>query len=163
MARCFRARSVRGKSQAGLTLVELVVAFTIMALLTTMAVPLARYKVQRDKERELRASLREIRKAIDDYKDASLSNKIEIKLGSEGYPETLQILVDGVKLLQDPTGKKIKFLRRIPVDPFTNSRDWGLRSTQDDPSSKSWGRQNVFDVYTKSFDRARDGTPYAEW
>ena len=142
---------------------ELVVAFTIMALLTTMAVPLARYKVQRDKERELRASLREIRKAIDDYKDASLSNKIEIKLGSEGYPETLQILVDGVKLLQDPTGKKIKFLRRIPVDPFTNSRDWGLRSTQDDPSSKSWGRQNVFDVYTKSFDRARDGTPYAEW
>jgi general secretion pathway protein G len=134
-----------------------------MALLTTMAVPLARYKVQRDKERELRASLREIRKAIDDYKDASLSNKIEIKLGSEGYPETLQILVDGVKLLQDPTGKKIKFLRRIPVDPFTNSRDWGLRSTQDDPSSKSWGRQNVFDVYTKSFDRARDGTPYAEW
>ena len=154
---------MRRKTQSGLTLVELIVAFTIMMILTSMAVPLARYKVQRDKERELRASLREIRKAIDDYKDASLSNKIEIKLGSEGYPETLQILVDGVKLLQDPTGKKIKFLRRIPVDPFTNSRDWGLRSTQDDPSSKSWGRQNVFDVYTKSFDRARDGTPYAEW
>ena len=153
----------RKHKQAGLTLVELVVAFTIMALLTTMAVPLARYKVQRDKERELRASLREIRKAIDDYKDATLAGKIEVKLGTDGYPESLQVLVDGIKLLQDPTGKKIKFLRRIPIDPVSGSRDWGLRSTQDDPSSHSWGRQNVFDVYTKSFDKARDGTPYAEW
>ena len=149
--------------ERGLTLVELVVAFSIMALLTTMAVPLARYKVRRDKERQLTYALREIRKAIDDYKDAALAGKIEVKLGTEGYPETLDQLVDGVKLLQDAQGKKIKFLRRVPLDPMTNTRDWGMRSMQDDPSSKSWGRQNVFDVYTKSFERARDGTQYADW
>jgi general secretion pathway protein G len=107
--------------------------------------------------------LREIRKAIDDYKDAALAGKIEVKLGTEGYPESLDQMVEGVKLLQDATGKKIKFLRRIPIDPLTNTRDWGLRSMQDDPKSQSWGRQNVFDVYSKSIDRARDGTPYAEW
>jgi general secretion pathway protein G len=155
--------SRRQKRQAGLTLVELIVAFTIMAMLTTMAVPLARYKVRRDKERELTYALREMRKAIDDYKDAALAGKIEVKLGTEGYPETLEQLVDGVKLLQDAQGRKIKFLRRIPLDPMTNTRDWGLRSMQDDPNSQSWGRQNVFDVYTKSTERARDGTPYSEW
>jgi general secretion pathway protein G len=149
--------------QRGFTLIELIVAFTIMALLTTMAVPLARYKVRRDKERELVYALREIRKAIDDYKDASLAGKIEVKLGTEGYPESLEQLVNGVKLLQDADGKKIKFLRRIPLDPMTNSRDWGFRSMQDDPNSQSWGRQNIFDVYSKSTDRARDGTLYADW
>jgi general secretion pathway protein G len=153
----------RRKSQRGLTLVELIVAFTIMALLTAMSVPLARYKVRRDKERELRIALREIRKAIDDYKDASLAGKIEVKLGTDGYPETLEQLVEGVKLLQDAEGKKIKFLRRIPRDPMTGTTDWGLRSEQDDPKSTSWGRQNVFDVYTKSLERASDGTPYSEW
>ena len=153
----------RRKNQRGLTLIELIVAFTIMALLTSMAVPLARYKVLRDKERQLVYALREIRKAIDDYKDAALAGKIEVKLGTEGYPESLDQMVEGVKLLQDATGKKIKFLRRIPIDPLTNTRDWGLRSMQDDPKSQSWGRQNVFDVYSKSIDRARDGTPYAEW
>jgi general secretion pathway protein G len=153
----------RSKGERGLTLVELIVAFTIMALLTTMAVPLARYKVRRDKERELRYALREMRKAIDDYKDAALAGKIEVKLGTDGYPETLDQLVQGVKLLQNAEGKKIKFLRRIPVDPMTNTREWGMRSEQDDPASQSWGRQNVFDVYTKSTDRAADGTPYAEW
>jgi len=155
--------SERRRSERGLTLVELIVAFTIMAMLTTMAVPLARYKVQRDKERQLTYALREMRKAIDDYKDAALAGKIDVKLGTEGYPETLDQLVDGVKLLQDAQGKKIKFLRRIPIDPMTNSRDWGYRSMQDDPKSQSWGRQNIFDVYSKSTDRARDGTPYAEW
>jgi general secretion pathway protein G len=156
-------RHGKRKNQRGLTFIELIVAFTIMAMLTTMAVPLARYKVRRDKERQLVYALREIRKAIDDYKDAALAGKIEVKLGTEGYPETLDQLVDGVKLLQDANGKKIKFLRRIPVDPLTNTRDWGLRSMQDDPKSQSWGRQNIFDVYSKSIDRARDGTPYAEW
>ena len=142
---------------------ELIVAFTIMALLTTMAVPLARYKVRRDKERELRYSLREVRKAIDDYKDAALAGKIEVKLGTDGYPETLDQLVQGVKLLQSSTGKKIKFLRRIPIDPMTNAREWGMRSMQADPASQSWDRQNVFDVYSKSTERAADGTLYAEW
>jgi general secretion pathway protein G len=154
---------MKRKGERGLTLVELIVAFTIMALLTVMAVPLARYKVRRDKERELVYALREIRKAIDNYKDTSLANKIEVKLGTEGYPESLDQLVQGVKLLQDAEGKKIKFLRRIPLDPMTNTRDWGLRSTQDDPSSRSWGRQNIFDVYTKSTESARDGTPYSQW
>ena len=151
------------RGERGLTLVELIVAFTILALLTGMAVPLARYKVRRDKERDLQYALREIRKAIDDYKDAALAAKIEVKLGTEGYPESLEQLVDGVKLLQDAEGKKVKFLRRVPLDPMTNTREWGMRSMQDDPKSNSWGRQNVFDVHTKSFERARDGTPYAEW
>ena len=146
-----------------MTLVELIVAFTILAMLASMSVPLARYKVRRNQERELRHALGEIHKAIDDYKDATLSKKIEEKLGTEGYPESLEQLVEGVKLLQSPDGKKIKFLRRIPLDPMTNTREWGLRSMQDDPKSQSWGGQNVFSVYTKTFARAADGTPYSEW
>jgi general secretion pathway protein G len=144
-------------------MVELIVSFTILGLLTTMAVPLAAYKVRRDKERELRYALREIRSAIDAYKDATLQGKIEVKLGTEGYPESLDILVEGVKLAQSPDGKKIKVLRRIPKDPMTGNHDWGKRSMQDDPKSQSWGGQNVFDVYSKSTERARDGTPYSEW
>ena len=154
---------MRKKGQRGLTLVELIVAFTILSLLTTMALPLTRYKVQRDKERELNYALREIRRAIDNYKDTSIQGKIDVKIGTDGYPETLEQLVEGVKLLQSAEGKKIKFLRRIPKDPMTNSYDWGKRSTQDDPKGQSWGGQNIFDVYTKSTERARDGTPYSEW
>jgi general secretion pathway protein G len=153
----------RRRKQSGLTLVELIVAFTILFLLTSMAVPLARSKVRRERERELRYSLREIRTAIDKYKDYSDSNLIPPgKVGSEGYPESLDQLVEGVKL-NGQVDKKIRFLRRIPVDPFTNGQDWGKRSTQDDPKSTSFGGQNVFDVFSKTTERAPDGTPYSEW
>jgi general secretion pathway protein G len=157
---------MRQSSRRGMTLVELIVAFTIMALLATMAVPLARYKVRRDRERELRFALREMRTAIDKYKDACDKGTF----GAEGqkidtlcYPQTLDILVEGIKVANDANGKKIRFLRRIPRDPFTNTNDWGERSNQDDPKSQGWGGQNVFDVYTKTMEKAPDGTPYSEW
>jgi len=155
--------SGRRKSQRGLTLVELIVAFTIMLILTTMAVPMARYKVRRDRERELRYALREIRTAIDKYKDMSDSGQLPpAKAGTEGYPETLEILVDGVKKAGQ-VDQKVKFLRRIPKDPFTNSTEWGKRSMQDDPKTLGGGGQNVFDVFTKTTEKARDGSPYSDW
>jgi|SRR5579871_1376254 len=154
---------MRRNRERGLTLVELIVAFTILTLLATMAVPLARYKVQRDKERDLVYSLREIRTAIDKFKDDMDAGKIgPAKLDSDNYPESLQQLADGVKAT-GAVDKKIKYLRRIPKDPMTNSADWGLRSDKDDVKSQAWGGQNVFDVYTKSTDKSRDGTPYSEW
>ena len=157
------ASAVRRKKQGGLTLVELIVAFTIMMVLTSMAVPLARYKVQRDKERDLNSALREIRNAIDKFKDDMDAQKIgPAKLDSDNYPESLQQLVDGIKATGS-VDKKMKYLRRIPKDPMTNSYEWGLRSDRDDPTSQSWGGQNLFDVYTKSMDKARDGTSYSTW
>jgi general secretion pathway protein G len=154
---------VAKRNQRGMTLIELIVAVAILGLLSTLAVPLAAYKVKRDKERDLRYALREIRSAIDRYKDASDQQKIQVKVGTDGYPEDLDILVKGVKLVGNATGANIKFLRRIPIDPMTGTADWGKRSSQDDPTSNSWGGQNVFDVYSKSMERARDGTPYSEW
>ncbi len=154
---------MRFGNQRGLTLVELIVAFTIMSLLTAMAVPLARVKVRREKERELKYVLREVRTAIDKYKDLCDMQQLgPIKLGTECYPEKLEVLAEGVKLA-GTVDKKIRFLRRIPKDPMTNTREWGMRSIQDDPASTSWGGQNVFDVYTKSTEKAADGTPYSEW
>ncbi|MEN6535426.1 MAG: type II secretion system protein [Bryobacteraceae bacterium] len=154
---------MRRKNQSGLTLVELIVAFTIMTLLTAMAVPLARYRIRRERERELRYALREVRTAIDRYKDYSDQGMLgPVKVDTEGYPETLTVLVEGVKLT-GAVDKKVKFLRRIPKDPMTNSFDWGIRSMQDEPDSKSWGGQNVFDIYTKSTEKAADGTAYSDW
>ena len=155
--------SHKASSRSGMTLIELIVACTIMMLLTYMAVPMARNRVRRQKERELHMALDEIRRAIDHYKDEADRNSFgPIKVGTEGYPETLEILVEGVKIANQ-VDKKVKFLRRIPLDPMTNKREWGKRSMQDDPKSTAWGGQNVFDVYTTSFDKARDGTPYSEW
>ena len=151
------------QSRHGLTLVELIVAFTILLLLTSMAVPLARFKVRREKEKELRWALHELRNAIDKYKDACDFNQVApAKVEAMCYPDTLDMLVDGVKKA-GTVDQTIKFLRRIPKDPFTGGTEWGMRSVQDDPTSTSWGGQNVFDVFTKSFERAPDGTPYAEW
>lgn len=156
-------RERRQKKQGGLTLVELIVAFTIMMVLTAMAVPLARYKVQRDKERDLERALVQMRNAIDKFKDDMDAQKIgPAKLDSDNYPESLQQLVDGIKATGS-VDKKIRYLRRIPKDPMTNSYDWGMRSTRDDVDSQTWGGQNVFNVYTKSMDKGRDGTAYSTW
>jgi len=145
-----------------MTLVELIVAFTILLVLSTMAVPLARYKVRQEKERDLQRALREIRTAIDKYKDDADAGKLgPQKIDSDNYPESLEQLVEGAKA-SGAVDKKIHYLRRIPKDPMTNSTDWGKRSTRDDPKSQSWGGQNLFDVYTKSTEKARDGTPYSE-
>ncbi|HTZ98655.1 MAG TPA: type II secretion system protein [Terriglobales bacterium] len=146
-------------SMRGFTLVELIVATMILLILTTMAVPMARVTIKREKERELRRDLWEMRDAIDRYKDAADRGGFQTKVGSENYPPDLDTLVKGV----DVKGKKLKFLRRIPVDPMTGSTDWGLRSMQDDPDSDSWGGDNVFDVHTKSQGQALDGTNYKDW
>jgi general secretion pathway protein G len=152
----------RRPNQRGMTLIELIVAFTILLVLSTMAVPLARYKVRQEKERDLQRALREIRTAIDKYKDDADGGKLgPQKIDSDNYPESLEQLVEGVKA-SGAVDKKIHYLRRIPKDPMTNSTDWGKRSTRDDPKAQSWGGQNLFDVYTKSTHKARDGTPYSE-
>ncbi len=149
----------RSANRRGVTLIELIVAIAIMAILTGAAVPIARVSIKRDKEKRLRAALWEMRDAIDRYKDAADRGAFQVKLGSEGYPPDLDTLVNGV----DVGGKKIRFLRRIPVDPMTGNTDWGLRSMQDDPQSTSWGGQNVFDVFTKVDGTALDGTKYQDW
>ena len=147
------------RSQRGFTLVELIVSITIMSILALAALPLARLTVRREKERELRRDLWEMRDAIDRYKNAADQNAFQTKVGSEGYPPDLDTLVNGV----DVGGKKLRFLRRIPVDPMTGKNEWGLRSMQDDPDSTSWSGDNVFDVYTQSEGTAIDGTKYKDW
>jgi general secretion pathway protein G len=145
--------------QAGLTLVELIVTVAILAILASAAVPLARFKAQRERERELRYDLWQMRDAIDKYKDAADRHAFQTKVDSQNYPPDLDTLVKGV----DAQGKKLKFLRRIPVDPMTGKAEWTLRSMQDDANSDSWGGQNVFDVASKSQRVALDGTKYSDW
>ena len=152
----------RGRSigpQHGFTLLELIIATMILLILTSMAVPLARVTIKREKERELRRDLWEMRDAIDRYKDAADRNAFQTKVGTQNYPPDLETLVKG----EEVQGKKIRFLRKIPVDPMTNSTEWGMRSMQDDPDSDSWGGQSVFDVYTKSQGVGLDGTKYKDW
>ena len=152
-------RPIRRRTEHGLTLVELLVTVAILSILASAAVPIARFKVKRDKERELRRDLWEMRDAIDHYKDAADKGAIQVKLESQNYPPDLETLVNGV----DIQGKKVKFLRRIPVDPMTGRAEWGLHSMQDDPQSDSYGGQSVFDVYSKSTNTALDGTRYSDW
>ena len=150
---------VAARGALGFTLIELIVATAILVILTGLAIPTARVTIKREREHELRQALWQLRDAIDRYKDAADRQAFQIKVGSEGYPPDLETLVNGV----DVGGKKLKFLRKIPVDPMTGKAEWGLRSMQDDPSSDSWGGQNVFDVYTKAQGTALDGSKYKEW
>jgi general secretion pathway protein G len=153
---------MKRRSNRAFTLIELMITVFVISILVGMAVPLARNSIKREKEFELHAALREMRIAIDKYKDASDKGLIMVKVDTEGYPETLQVLVDGVQLAGQ-VDKKLKLLRRIPKDPMTNSTEWGQRSYQDDPTASSWGGQNVFDVFTKSEGTALDGSKYKEW
>jgi general secretion pathway protein G len=145
--------------ERGLTLVELIVTMTILSILAAAAFPVARFQVKRQNERQLRYDLWMMRDAIDKYKDAADKNAFQVKLDSQGYPPDLETLVNGV----DVQTKKVKFLRRVPIDPMTGNADWGLRSMQDDPTSQSYGGQSVFDVYSKSTGTALDGTKYSNW
>ena len=144
------------------TLIELIAAMAIMLLLASIALPLARVHAQRLRELELRRDLRELRQALDRYKDLSDRGMIPPKADGYGYPPDLETLVKGVEL-KGAASTKYKFLRRIPVDPMTGKPNWGMRSIQDDPDSRSWSGQNVFDVYSQSQGRALDGTAYADW
>jgi general secretion pathway protein G len=149
----------RGRRQRGFTLMELIVATMILIILTSMALPLAKVTIKREKEKELRRDLWEMRDAIDRYKDAADRGGFQTKVDSQNYPPALEDLVKGV----DVQGKKVRFLRKIPNDPMTGTTEWGMRSMQDDPDSDSWGGQSVFDVYTKSTGEALDGTKYKDW
>jgi general secretion pathway protein G len=154
-----RPRNPAVSRQAGLTLVELIVTVAILAILASAVVPLARFRVKREKERELRYDLWQMRDAIDHYKDAADRHAFMTKVDSQNYPPDLDTLVKGV----DAQGKKLRFLRRIPVDPMTGKAEWTMRSMQDEPNSDSWGGQNLFDVASKSQATALDGTKYSDW
>ena len=153
---------MRRRRQQGFTVVELSVVCAMIAILTAMAIPVARYSLKRQNEAELRYDLRLMRDAIDKYKQYADTGLIQIPLGTEGYPPELQKLVDGVEIVGQ-VNKKLKLLRRIPIDPMTKKAEWGLRSYQDEPDSQSWGGQNVYDVYSLSPARATDGTYYKDW
>jgi general secretion pathway protein G len=187
-------RRERGSNQAGMTLLELIIACGILLVLSSAALPMARVTVKRQREAELRRSLREMRDAIDRYKNDADKNLIRTEVGSQNYPPDLDTLVSGVAVsvggtaqigvsaaalaaasgsaqgggLSSPTSttelpSKVRYLRKIPVDPTTGKAEWGLRAIQDDPDSHSWGGHNVFDVYSLSTDAAMDGTNYGDW
>jgi general secretion pathway protein G len=145
-----------------MTLLELIIACSILMILATVALPLARVTLKRQREADLRRYVIEMRTAIDRYKDASDKNQIQVQAGTEGYPPDLKTLVDGVQLAGAPD-RHVRFLRRIPVDPMTGNTEWGMRSVQDDTDATSWGGQDVFDVYSKSTGTALDGTKYSDW
>jgi general secretion pathway protein G len=154
------SRTPSTKPDRGFTLMELIIAATITSILTMMVLPMARLTIQRQKEKELRRALWQMRDAIDTYKQASERGAFQIKADSGGYPPDLETLVKGVEA---QGGQKMRFLRSIPIDPMTRSQEWGLRSMQDDPDSDSWGGQSAFDVYTKSEGTGLDGTKYKDW
>jgi len=155
-----------GSESNGYTFVELLIVVALLMILASAVLPLAQVTSQRQREAELRRNLREVRTAIDKFKDSvdtGLIPTTELRPDNEGYPPDLDKLVEGVAVANDATGRKLKFLRRIPIDPMTNDTEWGLRSYQDKPDSTSWGGQNVFDVYSKSGGTALDGTKYRDW
>ena len=156
-----RKKAARAGDESGLTLLELIIASSVLLVLATAALPVFKYSVIRSKEYRLRRDLREIRNAIDRYKDIADRNLVQVQVGSEGYPPDLESLVQGVQYGSSGT-QKIRFLRRIPVDPMTGRPEWNLQSVQDDPDSTSWGGNNVFDVHSKSQATALDGTKYSE-
>jgi len=162
MMKCKMAAGRNRISKRAFTLIELIAAITILLVLTTLALPLARNAIIRKREVLLHENLRMLREAIDRYKSDSEAGKIPIKVDTFGYPPDLQTLVDGVPVKGAAKGK-YRYLRKIPLDPMTGAADWGMRSMQDDPDSKSWGGQNVFDVYSKSQGTALDGTQYSDW
>ena len=152
--------------EKGYTFIELIIVSTMILVLAAAIMPLTKVTLQRAREAELRRALREMRTAIDKFKDAADQGQIgtlDLKAGAENYPPDLQTLVDGVTAANDATGRKLKFLRRVPIDPITKSSEWGLRSYQDDPKSTRWGGQDVFDVRTTSEGTALDGTKYKDW
>jgi general secretion pathway protein G len=156
----------RPTSNDGYSFIELLVVTTIVLILASAVQPLAKVTIQRQKESELRRALRDMRDAIDKFKDAADQGMIpttELKAGSEGYPPTLEILVEGVSVANDASGRKLKLLRRIPIDPMTGEAEWGLRAYQDKPDTTSWGGQNVFDVRSLSGGTALDGSKYKDW
>ena len=157
-----RSRRQRACSQAGMTLIELIITCAILLILSSLALPIAKHAAIREKEAELRHNLTEIRDAIDRYKDAADHNQIRVDMATEGYPPDLETLVNGVQL-GSSGDKKIHFLRKIPIDPMTGHADWGLRAVQDDPDSTHWNGKDVFDVYSTSTATAMDGTKYSDW
>jgi general secretion pathway protein G len=154
------------RAREGYTFVELVIVSAMLLILASAVLPLAKVTIQRQREVELRRALREMRTAIDRYKDAvdqGMIGAMDVKAGSEGYPPDLETLVEGVTAANDASGRKLKFLRRVPIDPMTKTTDWGMRSYQDDTDATSWGGQNVYDVFTKHEGTALDGTKYRDW